>query len=236
MPPASAEHPEPLDSAPGELEGQNDEPSWSYLEDMRQERPASPAESLPKRRHRSLWYSEVPSSAARDFLARERNLMSWVRLFLLMAVLSSAMFTELQLQDLDKVGYETLLGIAPPSAAEPEPEAVALPAAHHMRQAVFQLPGVKRSEAPAPVQLSATRKVEPVGEYRTLGIIYLVTAFIAWVVSVVDYFTCIRQLETEHTYLDECEGHTHPAVTLMSCLVCAVLIGTAILMLVQRET
>ena len=69
----------------------------------------------------------------------------------------------------------------------------------------------------------------------TLGIIYIVAAFLGFFASFYDYYNCISELENEHIYMDECEGHTHPVVTLISALIVAVVLGTAILMIVQRE-
>ena len=70
---------------------------------------------------------------------------------------------------------------------------------------------------------------------RDRGVIYLIAAFLSYIVSTQDYFACVRQLEAEHTYLDECEGHSHPIVTILSCVIGLMITATVLLMIVQRE-
>ncbi|WFD24340.1 hypothetical protein MEQU1_003039 [Malassezia equina] len=66
--------------------------------------------------------------------------------------------------------------------------------------------------------------------------VYFVVAILSWIISTYDYFKCVRELEAEHTYLDECEGHSHPVVTLLSIFICLIVFFTVILLLVQHTT
>ena len=80
------------------------------------------------------------------------------------------------------------------------------------------------------------RKISSFTQDLILGSIYFVTAFIAWIVTTYDYFKRIQELESEQIFLDECEGYVHPAMKLVSMLICIIILATVILLLVQRET
>ncbi|WFD35467.1 hypothetical protein MCUN1_002321 [Malassezia cuniculi] len=163
----------------------------------------------------------VPSNMARDFCMRERNYLSWIKVITIMFLLACAMFLELKMrtvEDMD-MAVSGILSLA--NAHVPNQTTTT------QRQHVF---GVRSDTAP---KFVADRGTRP--EYFVLGTIYTVTAFLGYFASVYDYYNCITELENEHIYLDECEGHTHPFVTLTSALIIVVVLGTAILMLVQRE-
>lgn len=174
---------------------------------------AAPADECPPRGfwvRFGLFSRPVPAAAARDFCARERNFLSWMRLVMMMLVLACAMFLEIKMRTLDDVG-SVFGGVLAPSSA-PAP-----------KQHVFAR------------AISTMERVVPRAGHWNLGTVYIVTAFLGYFASVIDYYSCITELENEHIYMDECEGHTHPAVTLISALIIAVVLGTAVLMLVQRE-
>lgn len=148
---------------------------------------------------------------------RERNYMSWVKFFTYMSILASAMFLQLQLQD-----------------EKEQPQQI------ETLRAMLSHP-TRRSQAPytlpvdPPMHAAKLSEKELLHQDTALGAIYLALALLSFVVSTHDYYACIRQLEAEHTYLDECEGHTHPMVTILSCVIGLMVMATALLMLVQRE-
>lgn len=143
--------------------------------------------------------------------------MSWVKFFTYMSILASAMFLQLQLQD-----------------EKEQPQQI------ETLRAMLSHP-TRRSQAPYTLQVDPPMHAAKLSEKEllhqdtALGAIYLALALLSFVVSTHDYYACIRQLEAEHTYLDECEGHTHPMVTILSCVIGLMVMATALLMLVQRE-
>lgn len=162
--------------------------------------------------------STVPSAAARDFCARERNYLSWIKQVTLLFVLACAMFLEIQVQ----------------SMHEMESNTAEVKSMLHIPQ-TDQTTVSTQQRFSARSEDKAKKETGPSSEYLTLGIIYIVAAFLGFFASFYDYYNCISELENEHIYMDECEGHTHPVVTLISALIVAVVLGTAILMIVQRE-
>lgn len=199
------------------LEAHASGPTWMHI-DQAGTPTTAPADDYLQRgfwARFGLFSRPVPAAAARDFCARERNFLSWIRLVVMMLVLACAMFLEIKMRTLDDVVgvFGGMLGA--PSAGASVPAAP--------KQHVFA-----RS-------ISTMERVVPRAGYWNLGTIYIVTAFLGYFASVIDYYSCITELENEHIYMDECEGHTHPAVTLISALIIAVVLGTAVLMLVQRE-
>ncbi|PKI84040.1 hypothetical protein MVES_002231 [Malassezia vespertilionis] len=169
-----------------------------------------------------LYSTRVPSSAARDFLARERNQLSWVKFFITMALLSCIMFLRIQLK-----------GIVEEHDAQHANTALRIPAV----DTVFQAQVNDAFYTPLPEQRSAKdRATAPTDtQGRVLGSIYLVVAFIAFAASTYDYFTCTAELEDDKVYLDEAEGHTSPVVTLAGVFIALVIFATTILLLVQRN-
>lgn len=149
--------------------------------------------------------------------------MSWVKFYTYMAILSSTMFLDLRLQDDGEGKGQTAQMMRALLAQEPlSPRGLG-------QQAPYLAP------SSATVLAAGESKSKINRENLALGIIYLIVAFLSFAVSTEDYFTCVQQLETEHTYLDECEGHTHPIVTILSCVIGLVIMATVLLMLVQRE-
>lgn len=146
--------------------------------------------------------------------------MSWVKFSTYIAILACSMFLHLQLKDTQ--GNDAQVG---------------------SMRALLSPPMERRSILQQePYSLLATGSTSlpdspktPSRQDTVLGAIYLTVAVLSFVVSTHDYYTCIRQLEVEHTYLDECEGHTHPLVTILSCAIGVVIMATVLLMLVQRE-
>lgn len=163
---------------------------------------------------------------------RERNFLSWAKFFMMATVLSATMFLDLQIQDpqyhpnsfaswLDDTSIE-----APVFPHRPP------------RQKFFALPSpsLKSISASSLPTNHHTSKVSLPAENLILGTVYFVVSILSWIVSTYDYFKCVRELEAEHTYLDECEGHSHPIVTLLSIFICLIVFFTVILLLVQRTT
>lgn len=196
----------------GALEAHACGPTWMHIDQAGTPTAALAGDSPPRGfwARFGLFSRPVPAAAARDFCARERNFLSWMRLVMMMLVLACAMFLEIKMRTLDDVGSVFGGALAPSSATAP-------------KQHVFAH------------AISTMERVVPRAGYLNLGTVYIVTAFLGYFASVIDYYSCITELENEHIYMDECEGHTHPAVTLISALIIAVVLSTAVLMLVQRE-
>ena len=149
--------------------------------------------------------------------------MAWSKFYTYMTILSCTMFLDLRLQDEDEQQdtlVQTMRALLPTDSSVPPPAI-----AH---------------QAPYALSTPAVRLVDPLEdkigrEDLALGVIYLIAAFLSYIVSTQDYFACVRQLEAEHTYLDECEGHSHPIVTILSCVIGLMITATVLLMIVQRE-
>lgn len=67
-----------------------------------------------------------------------------------------------------------------------------------------------------------------------LGSIYLIVGILSWLISVFDYFERLGELERERTLMDECEGHTHPIVTILSMVICVIVLATIVFLVVQH--
>ena len=67
-----------------------------------------------------------------------------------------------------------------------------------------------------------------------LGSIYLIVGILSWLISVFDYFERIGELERERTLMDECEGRTHPNVTMLSMVICVIVLATIVFLVVQH--
>lgn len=168
-------------------------------------------------------------------LVRERNFLSWVKFFMMTTVLSATMFLDLQIQDSQQHAEKFFSKInllntdSPILPLLPRGQDVyALPSAHGLNSN-----GSPPSSLPSNHH-SSTSSLP--AENIALGTIYFIVAFVSWGISIYDYFKCVQELETEHTYLDECEGHSHPVVTILSVFICIIVLSTVILMLVQRTT
>lgn len=165
---------------------------------------------------------------------RERNFLSWSKFFMLTTVLSAFFFLDLQIQDSSQHAQYLVNKIELMSTDPSFP-------LFDPKQDVYGLPQTEglHSAQPSLMTLSAhqtSSNATPPTEEIVLGAIYFVVAFLSWTISTYDYFKCIKELETEHTYLDECEGHSHPMVTLLSILICIIVLSTVIYLLVQRTT
>ncbi|WFC99329.1 hypothetical protein MYAM1_002073 [Malassezia yamatoensis] len=184
-----------------------------------------------RRYTRSNWFgfksSLVPSEATRDFCARERTYLAWVKFYIYMMVLSSTMLLDLRLHDDNYRDNETIIRALRAELGTANQAVPMLNAPAH--QDVFQ------SVNPS-VQWVADKVTNPTTQERLgLGVVYLTIACAAWVIALLDYFDCINQLETFQTYLDECEGHTSPMVTILSGVVALIIMATVLLMIIQRE-
>lgn len=149
--------------------------------------------------------------------------MAWSKFYTYMTILSCTMFLDLQLQDEDEQQetlVQTMRALLPTESSVPPS-----PIAH-------QAPYAPSTPA---VRLWDAHDDKMGREEMALGVIYLIAAFLSYIVSTQDYFACVRQLEAEHTYLDECEGHSHPLVTILSCVIGLMIMATVLLMIAQRE-
>jgi len=166
---------------------------------------------------------------------RERNFLSWIKFFMMTTVLSATMFLDLQIQDSQQHSKDFVSAIEHTSA-----DSLTFPF-FTSEQDVYASLSTQAlySEDSPPFSIPPNHHSSQVplpAENIALGTIYIVVAFVSWAISTYDYFKCVRELETEHTYLDECEGHTHPIVTILSIIICIIVLSTVILMLVQRTT
>ncbi|WFD43421.1 hypothetical protein MPSI1_002083 [Malassezia psittaci] len=186
----------------------------------------------PRRYTRSNWFgfksALVPSEATRDFCARERTYLAWVKFYIYMTILSATMLLDLRLHDDNSPDNETIIRALRARLDTADQAVPMLNAPTH--QDVFQSvnSGVQWFKSDAANHTTQER--------LGLGVIYLTIACAAWVIALLDYFDCINQLEAFQTYLDECDGHSSPMVTILSGIVALILMATVLLLIIQRET
>lgn len=188
---------------------------------------------------------------------RERNYLSWSKFFALITVLSATMFLDIQIQETDNQSQKyTGLISSDPDTSFLTPGLVNLaistemslssweragpsntPSSQHafmLENTVTVLQNHLESNKTSMMPSKSTSRRTHI-EDLILGSLYFLVAFLSWILSTFDYFKLLRELESEHTYLDECEGHSHPLVTVLSIFICFMVLATVILLLVEHE-
>lgn len=188
---------------------------------------------------------------------RERNYLSWSKFFALITVLSATMFLDIQIQETDNQSQNyTGLISSDPDTSFLTPGLVNLaistemslssweragpsntPSSQHafmLENTVTVLQNHLESNKTSMMPSKSTSRRTHI-EDLILGSLYFLVAFLSWILSTFDYFKLLRELESEHTYLDECEGHSHPLVTVLSIFICFMVLATVILLLVEHE-
>lgn len=176
----------------------------------------------------------MPGETTRDFCMRERTYMSWSKFTALATVLSVIFFLDVQISDLDN--YANTVNL---SLASIQDEHVQLN--HVYEQQVFEQkfvsPGydIAQFETMAMPISNKPDSVPSRTQDIVLGCIYLAVGILSWLISIFDYFERTGELQSEQTFMDECEGHTHPVVTILSVVICFIVLATVIYLLVQHE-
>lgn len=174
----------------------------------------------------------MPGETTRDFCMRERTYMSWSKFTALVTVLSMIFFLDLQISDLDNYPNNVNMTLA-----SIQNEYVLMKPLYE-QQVFWQKsvsPGYDTTQFEAMAISSKPDSVPSRTQDIVLGCIYLTVGILSWFISIFDYFKRIGELESEQTFMDECEGHTHPVVTVLSTVICIIVLATVILLLVQHE-
>ena len=175
----------------------------------------------------------VPGEMTRDFCMRERTYMSWSKFTALVTVLSVIFFVDLRIFNIDNYAHQVSATLAciqneclqvKPSYEQQVLGQVSESPGFDISQ--FQTKAMRNSEEPDSTPSRTQGMV--------LGSIYLIVGILSWVISIFDYFERIGELERERTLLDECEGYTHPNVTMLSMVICVIVLATIVFLVVQH--
>ena len=175
----------------------------------------------------------MPGEMTRDFCMRERTYMSWSKFTALVTVLSVIFFLDLRIFNIDNYAHQVSMSLACIQNGhlrmKPFHEQQVLgqrsgSPGYDMSQ--FETKAMLNNEEPDPIP----RRIQAM----VLGSIYLIVGILSWVISVFDYFERIGELERERTLMDECEGHTHPIVTILSMVICVIVLATIVFLVVQH--
>ena len=175
----------------------------------------------------------VPGEMTRDFCMRERTYMSWSKFTALVTVLSVIFFLDLRIFNIDNYAHQVSATLACIQneclQVKPSYEQQVLGQGSEspgLDISQFQTKAMRNSEEPDSTPSRTQGMV--------LGSIYLVVGILSWVIFVFDYFERIGELERERTLMDECEGHTHPIVTILSMVICVIVLATIVFLVVQH--